>query len=131
MTHPERPTVIAARAVLDALVEVYALARQGEDTEMLTALWTVIDAANSTLACAKEDAEAEELHKKYYVMIEVAKKYYRALDAADTTTPEKVDKLADELEVLIEPFSDHPAFVAFLQMKRCAAGVVRESEKND
>ena len=128
MTDKYRPAVATTTAVIHALNKVQDAAvfkRHG----LLQAIDILKVAAYKAHDCAVDnlaDAERWEKHKK---MIAVARKYYAALDDADTTDQEAVDKLKDELDLAIEPFSDDPAFVAFLQMNRCAAKVTTEEEK--
>ncbi len=129
MTDKYRPAVATTAAVLEALTAVQTAAVFERQDDLLDAIEVLKAAAFEACDCATDnlaDAEKWEKHKK---MIVVARKYYAALDDADTTDQEAINKLKVELDLAIEPFSDDPAFVAFLQMKRCAAGVTTEEEK--
>ena len=65
--------------------------------------------------------------QRYREMMEAAKKYYavlkRAKDAAGDVDSGEVKNLKAELDELSAPFSDNPAYVAFLEMERKAAGL--------
>jgi hypothetical protein len=75
--------------------------------------------ANEAHACAVEDSDEADRYKKYCEMIEVAKEYYTLLEEGKQPSVE----VSDKLDILLEPFSDDPAFTAFCQMKRAAAGL--------
>ena len=129
MTDKYRPAVAATAAVLEALTAVQNAAVFERQDDLLDAIEVLKAAAFEARDCAVNnlaDAERWEKHKK---MIVVAKDYYTALDDADTTDQEAINKLKVGLDLAIEPFSDDPAFVAFLQMKRAAAEVTTEEEK--
>jgi len=64
--------------------------------------------------------------KRHTDMIEAAKKYYGVLEGVKKASDAEVAQLKAKLDELVEPFSDDPAFVAFLNMKRAAAGVAGE-----
>ena len=70
-------------------------------------------------ACALDDSEESDRYKRHAEMIVVAKRYYTLLDAGKKPSVE----LSDKLDILLEPFSDDPAFTAFCQFKRAAAGL--------
>ncbi len=55
-------------------------------------------------------------------MMAEAREYYRLLQEK-SASPEDLARKKARLDALIEPFSDNPAYVAFLQMKREAAGL--------
>lgn len=57
---------------------------------------------------------------QYAEMMEVAKQYYQALEGADRKSSEELEALKEYLDVVSEPFSDDPAFIAFLNMKRAS-----------
>ncbi|NQU20190.1 MAG: AAA family ATPase [Candidatus Nealsonbacteria bacterium] len=64
--------------------------------------------------------------KRHADMIEAAKQYYGVLQGEKKASEAEVAQLKTKLDELAEPFSDDPAFVAFLNMKRAAAGVAGE-----
>ncbi len=70
--------------------------------------------------------------QRYREMMEAAKKYYtvlkRAKDAAEDVDSAEVKNLKAELDKLSAPFSDNPAYMAFLEMKREAAGLGQGGE---
>jgi predicted ATP-binding protein involved in virulence len=60
--------------------------------------------------------------KRWQDMMKAAEEYYRLLNEP-YTTPEELAERKTMLDELIEPFSDNPAYVAFLKMEREAAGL--------
>jgi hypothetical protein len=57
-------------------------------------------------------------------MIKTAEQYYDLLDEGKSTeTDEELKKIKSKLDELSIPFSDDPAFQAFLKMERTAAGL--------
>jgi hypothetical protein len=69
--------------------------------------------------------EVPQRSERFLRMVEAAEKYYRALDAVPEATPEERGRLKQELDALSAPFSDDPAFVAFLNVERAARGLER------
>lgn len=130
MTDKYRPAVATTAAVLDALSKVQGAAvfGWGQD-DLLKTIEVLKAAAFEAHDCAVDNLLDAERWVKHEKMVVVARKYYAALDDADTTDQEAINKLKEKLDILIEPFSDDPAFVAFLQMKRAAARVTTEAEK--
>jgi predicted ATP-binding protein involved in virulence len=63
-----------------------------------------------------------ETSPRYREMIDVAKEYFRLLEQAKDADAEKMLSLKRDLDIMTEPYSDNPAYVAFLEMKRAAAG---------
>lgn len=61
--------------------------------------------------------------KRYQEMYEAAKQYYRVLKQASSAAPEELSALKQRLDELSMPFSDNPAYHAFLEMERIAAGL--------
>ncbi|MGI8580748.1 MAG: AAA family ATPase [Chitinophagaceae bacterium] len=70
-----------------------------------------------------EDIAEAEMHvnnpqrsNKFLKMEEVAKKYYDLISSGkNSTDPEQVKKIKEQLDQLLLPFYDDPAYVAFLQ----------------
>ncbi len=61
--------------------------------------------------------------QRYQEMYEAAKEYYRVLEQVPAASAEEVGKLKQQLDRLSMPFSDDPAYHAFLEMERLAAGL--------
>ena len=61
--------------------------------------------------------------QRYREMMEAAEKYYSVLRDANGATPERVEELKQRLDKLSLPFSDDPAYQAFLRSQRIAAGI--------
>lgn len=56
-------------------------------------------------------------------MMKAAEEYYRVLQEAQGANPEEIEKLKVKLDKLSMPYSDDPAYHAFLKMERIAAGL--------
>ena len=61
--------------------------------------------------------------ERFMAMKQAAKQYYALLKESKTSTSEEREKLKTRLDELSAPFSDNPAYVAFLEAKREAAGL--------
>lgn len=61
--------------------------------------------------------------ERYQKMMNVAEQYYRLLEESNNADLERIKQLKQELDRLIEPYSDNIAYHAFLKMKREAAGL--------
>lgn len=61
--------------------------------------------------------------KRFHDMMNVAEQYYKLLERADSATVEEKEQLRQQLDELILPFSDDPAYQAFLRMQRHASGI--------
>jgi predicted ATP-binding protein involved in virulence/DNA-directed RNA polymerase specialized sigma24 family protein len=61
--------------------------------------------------------------QRHQAMAKAAEEYYHLLQQAPEASPEKLEELKRRLDALIEPFSDNPAYHAFLRMERAAAGL--------
>ena len=64
--------------------------------------------------------------ERYQQMYEAAKKYYAILKQGTTTDTQEKERLKKRLDELSAPFSDNPAYSAFLEMERTAAGMGNE-----
>jgi hypothetical protein len=56
-------------------------------------------------------------------MMEAAQEYYQVLEQAENVSEEEVEKLKYRLDELSMPYSDDPAYQAFLKMERLARGL--------
>jgi predicted ATP-binding protein involved in virulence len=63
--------------------------------------------------------------ERFLEMVAAAEAYYKALDAVPTSPPEERERLKLRLDELSAPFSDDPAFIAFLNVERVARGLDR------
>jgi len=63
--------------------------------------------------------------ERFLEMVAAAEAYYRALDAVPAAPPEERERLKLRLDELSAPFSDDPAFIAFLNVERVARGLDR------
>jgi ABC-type transporter MlaC component len=61
--------------------------------------------------------------ERYQKMMEVAEEYYKVLQKSKSTNSQQVQQLKQQLDELIEPYSDDVAYHAFLKMERQAAGL--------
>ena len=62
--------------------------------------------------------EMPQRSKRYTDMYDIAVKYYKLLETPGTDSEEDKQNLKDKLNELCIPFSDDPAFMAFLKMER-------------
>ncbi|MCP4149105.1 MAG: AAA family ATPase, partial [bacterium] len=93
-----------------------------------------LDKPETTLASMDisiEDIAEKEMNvpmpqksERYKKMMDVATQYYKLLDEGKRIEDDKhLKKIKSQLDELLIPFSDKPAYQAFLQMKRIAAGL--------
>lgn len=61
--------------------------------------------------------------KRNAEMVEAAKEYYAALESSQHLGKQDLEKLKMRLDELLMPYRDDPAYVAFLEMQRAAAGL--------
>jgi len=59
-----------------------------------------------------------ERSARFRQMVETAAEYYKTLDQVPSASPERIEQLKSRLDELMLPFSDEPAYVAFLEMHR-------------
>ncbi len=88
-----------------------------------------VDSAGRSIEDISEEIQGVEnvqRSERHTNMIEAAKQYYGVLEGVKKASDAEVARLKAKLDELVEPFSDDPAFVAFLNMKRAAAGVPGE-----
>ena len=68
--------------------------------------------------------ELPELSPRFKEMIVVAKEYFHLLEKSNSNeNTHRRDSLKKKLDEMTAPFSDNPAYIAFLEMKRHAAKV--------
>jgi predicted ATP-binding protein involved in virulence len=72
--------------------------------------------------------EKPQKSRRWHAMVEAARAYQQALEGAREASPEQKEALKTELDRLLEPYRDNPAYVAFLQLKRTASGLDAEGE---
>jgi predicted ATP-binding protein involved in virulence len=84
------------------------------------------DFANKSVEDIAEDLQGVEnpqRSKRWQDMMEAAEEYYAVLRDANGKPAEEVARLKQRLDDLSLPFSDDPAYQAFLQMQRAAVGM--------
>jgi predicted ATP-binding protein involved in virulence len=72
--------------------------------------------------------EIPQRSERYQKMMEAAQEYYRVLQDAKDAPPERIEELKTKLDELTMPYSDDPAYHAFLKMEREAAGLGRDKQ---
>jgi predicted ATP-binding protein involved in virulence len=65
-----------------------------------------------------QGVEHIERSHRFRQMVEAAANYYRALEEAETASSERLEQLKRRMDELMLPFSDEPAYVAFVEMHR-------------
>ncbi|MDY6805034.1 MAG: AAA family ATPase [Cyanobacteriota bacterium] len=79
---------------------------------------------NKSIEDITEDIMGIELpqrSKRWHDMMRAAEEYYGLLQEAKNANPERLKELKIKLDKLTVPFSDDPAYEAFLKMERLAA----------
>lgn len=61
--------------------------------------------------------------RRWHAMVDAAREYQLALEGAHRASADEKEALKSRLDRLVEPFSDDPAYVAFLQLKRAVSGL--------
>ena len=74
--------------------------------------------------------ELPQKSERYLEMMKAAEEYYRVLQEAKDASLEQIEELKSRLDELTIPYSDDPAYQAFLKMEREAAGL-GSAEKNE
>lgn len=64
-----------------------------------------------------------EISPRFAEMKDVAKRYFELLEKGKDADEKQKQELKSKLEVMTAPYSDNPAYVAFLEQKRTAAGI--------
>jgi len=90
----------------------------GSDAQILKDATTEILTLRKENEELKKENDREEKHQK---MIAVAEEYLLKLKNELPSTPEEIETLKIELDILMEPFSDDPAYVALLRLERAKA----------
>lgn len=70
--------------------------------------------------------ESPQRSQKHLKMVDAAEKYYRLIEQGKTAEDSEVAEIKQQLDELIAPYSDNPAYVAMLRTKRIAAGLDRD-----
>ncbi len=65
--------------------------------------------------------EEPNIVPRYTQMLDAAREYYQLLETAQPEDQAQLAELKNRLDQLIEPFSDEPAYRAFLEVQRVAA----------
>jgi predicted ATP-binding protein involved in virulence len=81
---------------------------------------------NKSIEDITEDVMGVDLpqqSERWKSMMQAAEEYYQVLEKADNASEEDVDRLKRRLDELSMPFSDDPAYHAFLKMERLARGL--------
>jgi predicted ATP-binding protein involved in virulence len=66
--------------------------------------------------------------KRFRDMMEAAEEYYAILRRTPGANPEEQERMKGRLDELSMPYSDDPAYQAFLKMQRVASGIDRNGE---
>lgn len=74
--------------------------------------------------------EVPQRSRRYNEMYSAAKEYFQVLQEAENVSPDKKEELKRRLDELSSPFSDNPAYHAFLEMERMAAGMGKSKQEN-
>jgi predicted ATP-binding protein involved in virulence len=64
--------------------------------------------------------ELPQYSRRKLAMLKAAEEYYQALNSINKNNQKEVEELKERLDQLIVPFSDDPAYHAFLNMKRAS-----------
>lgn len=82
-----------------------------------------------TIAKGLMGVERPDVSSRYAAMKHVAKDYLLQLEEADMTPDERLAAFETKLSEKIEPYSDNPAFQAFLELKREGKLAKRRSDE--
>jgi len=80
-----------------------------------------VDYVNKSIEDIAEEImeiEIPQRSKRYLDMIDTATKYYELLENAEAVSSDQLKILENKLDELMLPFSDDPAYQAFLKMTR-------------
>jgi predicted ATP-binding protein involved in virulence len=86
--------------------------------------------ANKSVEDISEEIQGIELpqrSKRFQDMMRAAEEYYAILGKAEEATSAERDAMKEQLDVLSMPYSDDPAYQAFLRMQRISAGLDGET----
>lgn len=84
------------------------------------------DFANQSVEDIAENVQQVDLpqrSQRWRDMYATAERYYQLLAQAQSASPEELQKTRDELDRLMMPFSDDPAYQALLKQQRVASGI--------
>lgn len=84
------------------------------------------DFVNKSVEDISEEVQGVELpqrSQRYLDMLHTAEEYYRLLREVPDASEDEKQRLSDRLDQLSLPFSDDPAYQAFLNLQRVASGL--------
>jgi predicted ATP-binding protein involved in virulence len=70
-----------------------------------------------------QGVELPQQSERWKNMMEAAQEYYQVLEQAENVSEEEIERLKHRLDELSMPYSDDPAYQAFLKMERLARGL--------
>ncbi|MBO1059736.1 MAG: AAA family ATPase [Aphanizomenon flos-aquae CP01] len=70
-----------------------------------------------------QGVELPQQSERWKNMMEAAQEYYQVLEQAENVSEEEIERLKYRLDELSMPYSDDPAYQAFLKMERLARGL--------
>jgi hypothetical protein len=88
--------------------------------------------ANKSVEDIAEDVQGVELpqrSKRFKDMMQAAEEYFAILGRAPRASPREKEKLKIGLDELSLPYSDDPAYQAFLKVQRAASGIDGNGER--
>ena len=89
------------------------------------------DFTNKSVEDIAEEVQGVELpqrSKRFRDMMDAAEEYFTLLRRTPRAAPEEQERMKARLDELSMPYSDDPAFQAFLKMQRVASGIDRNGE---
>ena len=89
------------------------------------------DFANKSVEDVAEELQGVDVPQRshrYLEMLHAAEEYYRLLREVPNASESEKQRLSKQLDDLVLPFSDDPAYQAFLNMQREASRLVERSE---
>lgn len=81
----------------------------------------VYDKSIEEIAEWVQGVESPQRSQRYLEMMETAERYFKLLKEDSGATPTEKQAVRDELEKAMGPFSDNPAYLAFVRMQELAA----------
>src|SRR5262249_26815093 len=90
------------------------------------------DFTNKSVEDITEEVQGVELpqrSKRFKDMMEAAEEYFAVLGKAADSPPEERERMKARLDELSMPYSDDPAYQAFLNMQRAASGIDGNGER--
>jgi hypothetical protein len=84
------------------------------------------DFSNKSVEDISEEIQGVELpqrSKRFKDMMEAAERYFAILENAKNANPVEREQMKRRLEALSMPYSDEPAYQAFLKMQRASSSI--------